>query len=464
MNEVKNNKSFKILMILGVTFILIGVAATLSSSIFMTPKNIIKSEVKTVFTGLTRTFKNIQENGFSYDLEKEAVGIEGLLSIKADSDSSSIDLSKLNNYTLSYKGVLDKQGNKASANIVLNDSNNKVLDINSYFEGKTALINLGDIYDKNITTELNSEIKDLELTNRVELDNYITLLEKTEKITETYIKEEDIKEEKVEKQTKISYSIKVDDYLVHLYTHYLEDDEILTILSKLTDLSKEKVIEKLQKEIENRKKSQSSDTIDSYVYKEGTSIKKMEIILGSTNYLGEKEQTIITINVENDIYHYTITSKEQDLGHGEYNKKTDTITYIIESDYDSISVTYTQEKNGMKITYESKNKTRNDSTSISFKSNTVSAMNQKKNNMELELRVKESNESIHAIIKNELKIEKNKKVEKIENNAQTISINNIPYAEQEAISKKLEEKLDAISQIYTSNDNYYFRKVMDNIL
>ena len=160
--DQKSSNKIMIPIILAVAALAIA-GIILIPKLFMSNKKVLENEITTIFASAKETLKNSEKNVLEYDLEKDSLGINGSLTIDSNYKDGDIDLSKLKNYKITYQGAIDKKSNEASAQIGLTKESKNLIDFAGYINGKKVLISLGDIYDKGLTTELEKEIKELEL-------------------------------------------------------------------------------------------------------------------------------------------------------------------------------------------------------------------------------------------------------------------------------------------------------------
>ncbi len=315
-NDMKSSLSKK-LSIIGVLLIVIGVVLSFVDN--LSPKTIIKHEINKTFEALKTEIKNINNTDFKYDFEKDALGINGKLAVETSISSSSSTTPTVSNYELSYNGAIDQKGNNANLNLLLNSANQNILDVKGYIEGNILKLDTGDIYDKVISFGLSKELKDYNF-NSFNTDNYVLLLDKTRDLAEKFIDEQKEITSKVGKETKSIYTIKENDFYVYLYNGYLNDKEVLNVLSNIKGETVEETRKSLTREIEYQKKEEYSDKYVISVVKEGLACKGIEIEIHSPLYFENKEEvTTVSITPDKDVYKFVISTDGKKIGNGEFS-------------------------------------------------------------------------------------------------------------------------------------------------
>ena len=290
-------------------------------------KTIVKASFEKAFKQAKNTLQLTKKTTLQYDLEKESIGVNAKLSFESDYKSEDIDLSKLKDYEMLFHYVIAKKDNKASANFQLNHPENG-LDIKSYIEGKNAYITLGDLSQKILSFELEKEIKDIKATD-VDFEDIEKILKVTEKTTLDFIKEKDISSKEVEKEIhgkkgkykQITYQINVNEYLYSLLSAYRYDEEILEIISKLTDTKKYEIEEEIKNTMKELKNDKSDDKIIINTYLSGiiSKVQALEIII---------ENDSLWIEMDNKNYIFKAYEREEEVFNGSY--KVDNTTTTLE--------------------------------------------------------------------------------------------------------------------------------------
>lgn len=443
----KKSSKGLIIGIIMVVVLVIGIIAILVlPKIFFTGKKVVEKEVSVVFNQARKTLTENEKNILNYDLDKDSLGLEGTLTISSNYKDDSIDLTKLKNYKVNYQGVIDKSNNQASGKLSLVKSSSNLIGIDGYVKGKDILISLGDIYNKGLITEADKEIKDLELSKTKNTEDIKVLLDKTEKIVKDNIKDENITKSKEDKYTKIEYKLVVEELEKEILTAYQDDPEIIKALSNLTSKSEKEVKKSIKEELDNLKDITNTETITINLYLQGfnNTVKKIEII---------KEQNKLVIEKDNDSYKYTMYSDSDEVFNGTYDSKSKEFTLKNED----TDIKIVKKDNTMTISLKS------DNMNIDATINNKVKGNVQTNDATIKLTYDNDGKDVDITFKNNLRIEKNQKVEKIMSN-ETINLDEIPDEDYNNIMTKVYEKLtDIVNDIVPSMSESAtsFRKVIE---
>ena len=440
------------LIVFGIVFIAIG---TLLSTFSLSGKQVIEKEVTSLFSSMKQIIKENENQTLDYDLEKEAIGITGILTISSDYKDSMIDLTKLNDYELNYQGIIDKKNNEFSSKINLSKNKDSLFAIDEYLNAKNLYLSLGDVYERIITTQIPKELKDFDFSKNNSIEDAQKLLEKTEKLVKSFIDEKDIQKTKIEKEingkkenlAKISYKIKVHELKKHLWKGYLEDKESIQLLSKWTSMSESELKEYFEQNIKfiEEYADYYNDTREINVYIKGiNTLREIEITSGETAFIIDKEGSI---------YQYRYEQNGIKLFSGEYDSKNkkvtltnSAITLTVQQQKESIliDINYSVSEEKMNIHIESKNKT----------SNSIY-----ENDATIDIEYGEMKLSA----KNQLKLEKNQKIERINSN-NIVDMQNITPEETAEIYARIYGKFEAIINDIAPNYMEYLNAVNDTVL
>lgn len=463
-NQVANQNSNtkKLLGIFGIIAI-IGIFGLIIVPKFMTNgKKIVQKEVTTFFAQAKKIITKSESSILEYDLEKDSLGLEGTLVIDSNYKSDGIDLAKLKNYKLVYGGVIDKNNNNASANLQLVKDSSKLIDINGYVNGKDASLSLGDIYDRTITEKLEKEIKELDFSKNKNVKDLETLIDKTEKIVKETIKEKDITKSKVEKEiggktdkyTKIEYKINVEEFTREVFIAYQKDNEIIKLISNLTEQEEKYVKELLEESIKELEEDREQSIIKLNVYLKGIS---NEMVM--TEIIPEEEGSALTIEKENNTYKYQLTADNKEVFSGEYDIEKELFTMNNKEDGMTLKISKENNQRVIDLKYENEYESMTINATIQ---NKITSTTQQ-NDTVIKLAVKAEEESLEATITNQLTLEKNKKVVPITSN-NPIEMDAVSEEEIEAIYSRIEQKLSSlindIMPAYSEEAMTSFRKIM----
>lgn len=428
-----------ILFIIPIVIALVVLGALFLPKLFVSKQTVVKKEVATFFTEARKALENSEKNILEYDLEKDSLGITGKLTIDSNYNAEGIDLSKLKNYHLTYGGVIDKKQNEASGSLKLEKGTSSLLSFDAYIEGKNGIISLGDLYDKGIKTELEKEIKELDLSKNDNVKDLKLILEKTETIVKDTIKDEDITKEKVEKEfngkkdnyTKVEYKIKEEEFIKNILEAYLKDDEIIKAISNLSSKTEKETKESLNDSIEELGKTEKQTIITLNIY-----LKGMNNTPKAFELIEEKETLEIVETGEKYNYRFIEDGKEQFKG--EYSPKEKKLT--LESEI-GISLTVKTDDDTTKADFSYKE----DDEEITIKAtvkNTIKDSSQE-NDTTINFLYQMNEEKIEATITNQMTLTKNGKAEKL-TMPTTIEMDAITEEEMNTITTKMYEKLESL--------------------
>ena len=329
-DKKESKKPFIITGIVMLVVIIIGLIGILLPSLLMNNKNIVKREVSTVFSELKKSIKEAEKNTLEFDLDEESIGVEGSLKVKSNYKNNDIDLTKLDKYNITYNGVIDKKENKASLGLKLSDSKD-IIDVKGFAKGKEIYVDLGDLFNNTLTSEMDQEIKDIEV-NSLDYDDLVKILDKTEKSIKENINDKDITKEKVEKEingkkkkyTKVAYKVNVNDQAEKLLTSYKEDEDIVEILSDLSSVSEKEIKDALEEGIKSVKDSEKEE-FDVNVYLDGlfNKVVCVEVV---------DEDNSLVVDVNGKVYNYKLMEKEKELASGVIDKSKNTMTFAMKND------------------------------------------------------------------------------------------------------------------------------------
>lgn len=451
-DKKKNNK-----MIIAIAAVAVVIALVLLlPSLLFNKKTLVSHEVGVLFKEARTSLDKLDKNSLKYDLDKDVVGVSGTVTFDSDYKTDQIDLTKLKGLKVSYDGVIDKKGNKASGSLKLIGSQN-LLDVNAMMNGKIVFVNLGDLYEKTILTQTEKEVKDVEVSS-VTAEDMKILLDKTEKTIKENIKDEDITKEKVQKEIngkkgsyqKISYKVNVVEHTKKVIEAYNNDDSVVEVLAKMSGLKEKEVKDSLKKSLDSMKDAKE-ETITVNAYTSGLVPKanEYEIILD--------DDTIIVIDVNDKVYDYKIMEGKKVLGTGHYDTNKQEFTYKVDSDGVKVEMTIaapTDNKVTGKIDFSS------GEISMKVDFNLNSKVSAKKADVTgvCNVEVKEGTETMKFSLKAETTAQVGAKVNEF-NASNTVKINEMSEQDMNIIYGRLMQKLQPImSQIMPGMNAANFRQ------
>lgn len=422
--EKKPKKKSKIPLLLIFIILIAGGLYLFYNYYLMNEEVILKNETKKAFAFIKEKINLAEKNTFNYDIEKEALGIEGKLTVSSNYKSEELDLEKLSNYNITYNGAIDKSNNKLSGSIALNKNNDKVLSSDMYMQEKELLIKLNELFDKALKKTSETEIKDLETTKSLSYDNIKTIINKTEEITLNAIDKEQLSKKLVQKEInnkkdyymEVTYKLNTKKYTINLIDGYSKDEEIIKILAELTNQTNDdikKLLEDYKKSIEE---STSEDTILDIVFymdKITSSFKEVDIISKEKDYENKEIINKYIINKTNNIYslEYNNNGKTDTTGTYDLSKKELTITTKNEDNSTSITVTEVND-NTISISFNTASKDSYNISVVAKINNQITSTSQTTNTL-ITINYKQGEQNINAEVNNNITMTKGKAPEEL---------------------------------------------------
>ncbi len=437
-----------------VVLVVLGVLGfVVFSKVIMNDKKIIETEVSSVFKTVKDFYNEAEKSQLKIDADKDAIGFEGNLKVDSNYKANGIDLTKLKDYEINYNGVLDKKGNELSAAFQLSNSKN-IIDVALYGEKDKVYIDLKDLYKKVIEVDLDSEIKDIKITD-VDSKDIEKLIDKTEKVTKEFIDSKNITKKKEKKKligveknySTIIYRIDTNKYLKKVLESYRYDEDILDILANLTNQKKFEV-EKQIKELENNLDDYSDNKeVEVKTYLDGfiSKVKAVEFESEGSSILIEydKDKAIITGTVEGKkaFYgDYTYKNKELILD-SEIDDTKGNITLKLKSIND-IKGSFTWKTSGIKL-------------GVNLESLITKKRNVQNSEIKIDVTYNAGSENFKANIINKIELSKNAKVEKVDTK-NTIKTDEMKDSDVNSIMSKLYQKLgNVITDVAPGLIEYY---------
>ncbi|MBQ6477314.1 MAG: hypothetical protein IJI43_02655 [Bacilli bacterium] len=463
-----NKKSSKKLIgvIVVAILLLVALGAFLLPRMFVNKKAVVERQITEVFSGIRNNIEESKKSVLDYNLDKDTLGVDGVLTIDSDYKTSEIDLTKLKDYEINYSAVIDKKENQASAKFSLTKKAADILSLDAYIKDKEVLVSLKDIYDKVLKTDTDTEIKDFDFDKNQNYKDILLILDKTEKIVIDNIDDKDITksnekkkiEDKEEKLTKIEYKVDMKNLSKKIAEEFSKDDKIIDALARLTGSEKSEVKEGLESYLKDDDSDEfdKEDIVESKIdsnltlniYLKGLVKKAREVeVIESTDKL--------VIDIDKEIYKYSVFSDTTKLFNGEYNTKDRELTLKSE---DGMDLKIKAEKNT--TTFELNYKEDNQSIKVNAIIDNKLTKSKQDINMKMDFDYNSGSEKIKAAITNNMTLEKNKTVEVIDG-SKAVDADSISEADQTKITEKLQKKLqEVIKDIMPSGDMASFRKVL----
>ena len=445
--ETKKKSSLPVVItILVIIIIGIGVFFYLTNS----KEKIFKTNINNMFTYLTNNIEKNGKNSFVFNPKNNVVGFDGKLRVSSNIKNDEYDLTKLSKYELNYNGQLDTKNNKASFGALLNENNQEVISVYTYFYDKIMLLKSDKITNNIIKVDLDQEVnlQDLNLDKTIDYENINILLDKVKEITLNNIDSDKLFKESITENNsnlnKITYEFDLNKYINDIIIGFKDDNEVLEILSDIYNTDEDEVKELLT---------------DSLITDNEPVIVKIELYTENITNVFKK----ITINVENnstleiikdyDIYRFDLSVDNTSVLTGDYNtiNKTTNIKVSYEGMIFSIEIKEIDDKtSSITIKYQLL------TVSIEGVITTKVEDNSKIINFDFDYKDMNPLNSTYFKINNELKVSNNSELNVIDgSNAKYFE--DLSYTETTEIENKLTEIFNSrYNEIVTYNPYSYY--------
>ena len=458
-NNIKKKKS-KLPLIIILLILIIGGLFLFYNFYLMNKDRIVKNEIKTIFYLAHEQVNKLDKNTFKYDIENESLGIDGKITMSSNYKSDEIDLTNLNKYNLSYGGVIDKKNNKLNGNLYLNKDNNKVIAVDAYLAGKTLLLNLNEIFSKTLKTSIDTELKDIETTKALKYDNINTLIDKTEKITINNIDKDNISKKYVKKEingkndyyTEITYLFDTNKYTVSLLTEYLKDDEVLNILSELSNTKKDDLKERLQEGIDTLKDSKDNKNISFVLYVDKIFGKFNELdIIYKDNEFDNGLNYKFEISKNNNIYNFNSKNNDKVNFTGTYDISKKELNVESKGEYSKYNFKF--KENSLNNYVVTVNYSSGDSSkyTISFDINNEVSSTSQKSNIKVNYNYENGKENIKLELNDSQTISKGANVSELSDEG-SVDVKTLTEEDINQINSKTMEIVEKIMKDFVKNE------------
>lgn len=398
-------KSKKGLIVLLVILLLLVLGIVLCHFVIFSPERIVKNNISITFDTMKSAVKEYYKNNMTYDLDKESLGVSGNIKFESDFNKNGLNLNKLKSYNANYDFVIDKASNKASYGINVTRGNKDFLNIKSFINGKTSIIDYGDLFNRTYKSVMDSEIRDITLGSSVGQEDIITLLDRTKKFALDHVSKDKIEKNigsfevdgKKSLFTKVKYELNEDKYASDLVEFYKNDKESMKALVNMTGKNEKEIKEKIEFELSGASEPQDQETLTINAYYNVLPIMYKYI------ELSENEETILVERAK-DVINFKSLSKNKEILKGSYDFKESRVLLDVNEDGTSLNADFTiKEKdiNGsMKMVSDGQTFTIGVDSKTDFRKNSES-----KNSTTVNLSVssEDVNFSIKAIANTEIK-------------------------------------------------------------
>ncbi len=237
-----------------------------TSFVLVTGKNVVKTSITKVYDSVISSIDKAEKNSLVIDPSKDIVGVSGNIKFGSNYKDSSIDLTNLSKYTIKYDSAFDLSKESMFITAILDKEGNDLIDGNLLLKNNKLILGSNKLslysYQTNMPSSMNFEFK-----QSVTLNDVKKLVEKAKVATLNNIDEKMITKSTGKRQdknyTKVTYEMNMSKMSKDIINAYINDNEAIEILSRLTTLSKEDVTKELN---ESLNKISESDNIYVDIY------------------------------------------------------------------------------------------------------------------------------------------------------------------------------------------------------
>ena len=356
-NILKNKKVLIIsAAVVGAIAVLIAAFFAISNIFFVNGKTIVKTSITKVYDYLLTSVDKVEKKTLVIDPSKDSFGVKGKVSFSSNYKDDSIDLTNIDKYSISYDAAFDLSKDKIALNAALNKSDNKLIDLEAFIYNKLLTVgsNALSLYSYQVQLPDTS----IEFKQTVEYSDLKTLINIAKQTTLDNLDEKSISKDDVERKVgneskkykRIKYDINLTDLTRKIIDAYINDDNALDILSRLTSSDKET----LKTDLKNSIKEEDNTEIKVYIYVDGLFGKFAGMTILSSN----DPNRSFELDKINDNYQFYLNGLEEGSLKGNYmnDTKTFNIYYTTEDNKIELSVKEISDtKNNISLNIESEN-------------------------------------------------------------------------------------------------------------
>lgn len=330
----KKNPAIKIIIAV-VALIILAVVGfyCYSSFVLVTGKNVVKTSITKVYDSVISSVDKAEKKMLVIDPSKDIVGVSGNINFGSNYKDDSIDLTNLSKYTIKYDSAFDLSKESMFITAILDKEGNDLIDGNILLKNNKLTIGSNKLslysYQTSMPSSMNFEFK-----QSVTLNDVKKLIEKAKVATLNNIDEKSITKTSGKRQdknyTKVTYEMNMSKMTKDIINAYINDNEAIEILSRLTTLSKEDVTNKLKDELENFDESKN---IYADIYVDNL----FGNFIGMTLRNTEGKETIEIDNIDGN-YQFSMKDDSSYTFKGNYMSDTKTLNVYYNDDKYSIEL------------------------------------------------------------------------------------------------------------------------------
>ena len=330
----KKNPAIKIIIAVVALIILVVVGFyCYTSFVLVTGKNVVKTSITKVYDSVISSIDKAEKSFLVIDPSKDVVGVSGNINFGSNYKDSNIDLTNLDKYTIKYDSAFDLSKESMFISAILDKEGSDLIDGNILLKNNKLTIGSNKLslysYQTSMPSSMNFEFK-----QSVTLNDVKKLIEKAKVATLNNIDEKSITKASGKRQdknyTKVTYEMNMSKMTKDIINAYINDNEAIEILSRLTTLSKEDVTNKLKDELENLDESKNI-YVDIYVDN------LFGNFVGMTLRNTEGKETIEIDNIDGN-YQFSMKGDSSYTFKGNYMSDTKTLNVYYNDDKYSIEL------------------------------------------------------------------------------------------------------------------------------
>ena len=264
----KKNKAVKILVAV-VIVLALAVAGfyCYTNFVLVTGKNVVKTSITKSFDALISTIDKAEKKSLVIDPSKDVVGVSGSINFASNYKDQSIDLTNLSKYSIKYDSAFDMSSESMFITAILDREGTSLLDGNILVKNNKLTFGSDKLSLYSYSTQLPTTFK-VEYKQTVTFSDVKKLVEKAKATTISNIDESKITKSTGSRQnknyTKVTYALNVGKIMSDITNAYLNDNEAIDILSRLTGKSTDQVTKALKESLDEYK-SYDDIQLDIYV-------------------------------------------------------------------------------------------------------------------------------------------------------------------------------------------------------
>ena len=225
-----------------------------TSFVLVTGKNVVKTSVTKVYDSVISSIDKAEKSFLVIDPSKDVVGVSGNINFGSNYKDSNIDLTNLDKYTVKYDSAFDLSKGSMFLTAILDKSGSDLIDANILLKNNKLTIGSNKLSLYSYQVDVPNSL-DFEFKQSVTLSDIKKLVEKAKVATINNIDEKKITKSTGKRQdknyTKVTYELNIGKISKDIINAYINDNEAIEILSRLTSSSKEDVTKKLKDVLED---------------------------------------------------------------------------------------------------------------------------------------------------------------------------------------------------------------------